>query len=242
MSDAPSAPEPVSGPMNRHAAEWGLAALLIAGFQLLLVPGIVLIGIMMWGVLRNDERSGAGDALVWCWLARLGVGFALTACVINLLIALRACVLAYRLRQPAGLPVAGLILALITLPIWILGTIAFLWSTENLRILYQLREDRTLLQGVWTKASIRGPQGKETPPVELHIIGDQLRLQTTESVPAAYWLNERWWTYLNVRWAFGEGGTSAIRYTVNRNQLELTGQIKGYDVSGTWQRKMPGGP
>jgi len=228
--------------MSRHAAEWGLAALLIAGFQLLLVPGIVLIGIGLWGVLKHDDTTGAGDAVVFCWLARLGVGFSLTLCVLNLLIAIKACVSARKRQQPAALPFAGLLLALVTLPVWILGAIALLYATENLRIHYQLPEDLNALQGVWTKASVVDPQGQATPTVELHIGRGQLRLQTEEPVAAGFYLKERWNTYLHARWGPGEAGEGDIAYTLTKDQLQLAGKLKGYDVSGTWQRKKANGP
>jgi L-cystine uptake protein TcyP (sodium:dicarboxylate symporter family) len=133
-----STPQPSTDVTNRDAAEWGLAALLLAGFQMLLVPGIILIAIFIWAMLRNDHDIGALDGLLISWLCRVGVIVALVGCTTTLVIALRAGRVAANTRASTALPLAGLILALVNLLLWILATITLLYASENfLRVVYR---------------------------------------------------------------------------------------------------------
>jgi hypothetical protein len=136
MSIMLSTQQPPQDFTNRHAAEWGLAAVLLAGLQMLLVPGIVLIAIGIWVFLRDDRGIGANDALLISWLCRLGVAVALAGGITTLGIALRA----WRSTANASiaLPLAGLVLAIVNLLLWALGAITLLYASENfLRVVYQ---------------------------------------------------------------------------------------------------------
>jgi hypothetical protein len=100
-----------------HAAEWGLASLILGGVLAVLALLTVIFGVLYKANL-NQLRPGRGDMMVtifFCGILTLLLTFLALANVILGFVGLRAAVAH---KQPAGLPLAALLLG---------GVVALLW-------------------------------------------------------------------------------------------------------------------
>jgi hypothetical protein len=104
-------------PANRHAAEWGLASLLLAGFSAVVAVLTVLFGTLYDAHLNQIGPRGAGlmATIVFSVLITLMFWALSVASVLFGLVALRS---SGRDGQPAGLPLAGLLLSAVVLLLW----------------------------------------------------------------------------------------------------------------------------
>jgi hypothetical protein len=110
--------EAASGPLSRHAVEWGLAALLGGGFLMVTAAVVLLFNLTFWNAGSNvistaDMRLAFAGGVIGV-LALLGL------CMASLTIGARAIQSALTRRQPAGLAVAGTMISAGALVLWII--------------------------------------------------------------------------------------------------------------------------
>jgi hypothetical protein len=110
--------ETAAGPMSRHAAEWGLAALLGGGFLMVTAAVVLLFNLTFWNAGSNvvstaDMRLAFAGGVIGV-LALLGL------CMASLTIGARALQSAMTRRQPAGLALAGTMISAGALVLWII--------------------------------------------------------------------------------------------------------------------------
>jgi hypothetical protein len=140
-----SAPAPAPSPATPHAFQWGLAALLLGCFLILVCP-IVGIGIGAGSVLGALRQSGDEQALrEYAALAKLPVYCLIGAAVLALAFGLLGLRSAWSRREPAGLAVAGSIVAVIALVVLVLMLFLFNRFTEDM-----IRERPFFHQRAWT--------------------------------------------------------------------------------------------
>jgi hypothetical protein len=107
-----------AGPMSRHAAEWGLAALLTGGVLTIIAPVMLLFNLLLWnGQGSNLSTSDLRLALVG---GVIGVLSVVGLCIVSLTIGGRAIQSALTRRQPAGLALAGSLVSAVALILWII--------------------------------------------------------------------------------------------------------------------------
>jgi hypothetical protein len=110
--------EPVNGPMSRHAAEWGLAALLTGGVLTIIAPVVLVFNVTLWNAQGGnlstaDVRLGLVGGVV-------GVLSVVGLCMVSLTMGARAIQSALTRRQPAGLALAGALVSALALVLWLI--------------------------------------------------------------------------------------------------------------------------
>jgi hypothetical protein len=107
-----------TGPMSRHAAEWGLAALLTGGVLTIIAPVVLLFNLLLWnGQASNLSTSDLRLALVG---GVIGVLSVVGLCMVSMTIGARAIQSALTRRQPAGLALAGSLVSAVALILWLI--------------------------------------------------------------------------------------------------------------------------
>jgi len=104
--------------VTRHAAEWGLASLLMGGILTILAPIVLIFNLVFW---LNGPRVIAPPDM---HLAYKGVIAALALiallCLLSLIFGIKAWRSARMNYQPAGLGVAGTLISLLALLLWVI--------------------------------------------------------------------------------------------------------------------------
>ena len=110
--------DPANGPMSRHAAEWGLAALLTGGVLTIIAPVVLLFNLLLW----NGQASNlsTGDLRLALVGGVIGVLSVVGLCMVSLTIGGRAIQSALTRRQPAGLALAGSLVSAVALILWLI--------------------------------------------------------------------------------------------------------------------------
>ncbi len=115
--------------VTRHAAEWGLASLLMGGILTILAPIVLIFNLIFW--LHGSQVIAPPQMR----LAYKGVIAALALivllCLLSLIFGIKAWRSARTNYQPAGLGVAGTLISLLALLLWIIvGTdLIFIFET-----------------------------------------------------------------------------------------------------------------
>jgi hypothetical protein len=116
MSDHPRETIPAPLP-NHHAAEWGLASLLLAGFLLFTALLTLLFGVL-YNASLPQLRPSPSDVRLTVNLSTAVIGLLTglsVASVVFAIVGLRSAVVR---RQPAGLSLAGMLLSLVVMLLW----------------------------------------------------------------------------------------------------------------------------
>jgi hypothetical protein len=115
---------PTASSMSRHAAEWGLASLLMGGFILIITSVVLVFALQFW------VTGGSGVERAADWAAKLTIVGAVIAALIliglsaaSLAIGIRALQSAAQRRQPAGLALAGTLVSAVALVLFTLMAI-----------------------------------------------------------------------------------------------------------------------
>jgi hypothetical protein len=103
---------------NRHAAEWGLAGLLL-NLTLLLLAALALL---VWGsVIQVHEQRWDHGSLVRICIALLSTEFlVLLLIAVGIAFSVRGLLAARSQRTPAALPLAALLVGLVDLLFWLM--------------------------------------------------------------------------------------------------------------------------
>jgi hypothetical protein len=131
---APHEPEQVLAftSTSRHAAELGLASLVMGGVLFLAAPITLLLAVQVWRFADQSPRV----VQLHAWLARFGVVIALLTATASIVFGTRGISSAARCRQPMGLSIAGLLLSVAAFGLWVITAIGLLNTTESLLSLY----------------------------------------------------------------------------------------------------------
>lgn len=121
--DAPPAP-------SRHAAEWGLASLLLNGFMVILAP----LALIEWSTVVSVhavrwDRSSLMAICVSLTVCEFGVVFLLVVGLIQGVIGLK---MAWRQDTPSALPMAGMLTGIVGLVFWTVILISSVITTVSL--------------------------------------------------------------------------------------------------------------
>jgi hypothetical protein len=117
---------------DRHAFEWGLAALTISAVLVTAAPIMLVLAVGVW----SSSCHESGPVLLHAWLARIGIGVVLMVTVLAIGFGAKAVRYAAKRKQPAGVAVGGLSLSIVALVLWVITAIAFLNTTESLLYMY----------------------------------------------------------------------------------------------------------
>jgi hypothetical protein len=116
---------------DRHAAEWGLASVMTAGVLALMATTTLLFNVWYW----NAQRRLSARELHWAQIgASVGLGVVGVACLLALLFGIVSLASAGYRRQPKALGVAGIVLSLLALLIWIIVGIDLLAVLDYLNL------------------------------------------------------------------------------------------------------------
>ena len=110
--------EPEDTFASRHAAEWGLASLLMGGVLAIIAPVTLVFNLNFW--VRGPRVLAPGDMELAFLAAVVGVTFVLLLCLTSLAFSIKAWRSASANYQPAGLPVAGTLISLLSLGMWVI--------------------------------------------------------------------------------------------------------------------------
>ena len=110
--------EPVTGPMSRHAAEWGLAALLTGGVLTIIAPVVLVFNLIFWN--SGGSNLSTSDLRLALVGGVIGVLTVIGLCMVSLTMGARAIQSALTRRQPAGLALAGSLVSATALILWII--------------------------------------------------------------------------------------------------------------------------
>ena len=115
--------------VTRHAAEWGLASLLMGGILAILAPIVLIFNLIFW---LNGPRVIAPPDMHLAYKAVIA-GLALIAllCLLSLIFGIKAWRSARINYQPAGLGVAGTLISLLALLLWVIvgGDLIMIFET-----------------------------------------------------------------------------------------------------------------
>jgi hypothetical protein len=130
LSDVPPAPEAAAA-QGRHAAEWGLASLILGGVLAVLALLTVIFDVLYRSNL-DRIRPGRSDVLVTvCFCGILTALFAALG-LVNLFLALTGLRSALGRRQPAGLPLAALLLGGVVAVLWLAVFVGMVMEAADL--------------------------------------------------------------------------------------------------------------
>jgi hypothetical protein len=119
----PPGPEP----MNRHAAEWGLASLLFGGIVVMCMPPLVPFLLLYYLNGREVSATAPASAMAVMYLGvYVACILAIGSALISLLMGIRALFSASWNRQPVGLPLAGTLTSAAAVVVTIFMTIGAL--------------------------------------------------------------------------------------------------------------------
>jgi hypothetical protein len=123
-------PEALKSPqfVDRHAFEWGLAALMISATLITAAPIVLVLAVEVW----SFSCRNSGPVRLHAWFARIGVAVVLLLAATAIGFGTTAVRYAVNRKQPAGLAVAGLSLSVAALVLWLITAIALLNTTESL--------------------------------------------------------------------------------------------------------------
>jgi hypothetical protein len=119
-------------PTAGHAAEYGLASLIMSSVLFLASPMTLILAVQVW----RFAHQARGVVHLHAWLARIGVSVALGTAIAALVFSIRGLRAAIRGRQPRGLCVAGLFMSLAVLVLWAITAIGVLNATESLLLIH----------------------------------------------------------------------------------------------------------
>lgn len=103
---------------SRHAAEWGLASLLLGGVLTIIAPITLIFNLIFW--LQGPRIIAPQDMGLAHKAGIVGVGFVVVLCLVSLSFGIKAWRSASAAFQPAGLAVAGTLVSLLALVLWII--------------------------------------------------------------------------------------------------------------------------
>ena len=103
----------------RHAAEWGLASLLMGGMLSVLSLLTFLINISLWGYSRAGISLSPGEVQAVFIGAIFGAVIVPAICLAGIVFAIRSLASAFRREQPSALGWAGLLMSILALLLWI---------------------------------------------------------------------------------------------------------------------------
>jgi hypothetical protein len=126
--DEHSDPLPTAG----HAAEFGLASLIMSAVLFLASPMTLILAVQVW----RFAHQARGVVHLHAWLARIGVSVALVTAIAAVVFGIRGLRSAIRGRQPRGLCVAGLFMSVAALILWAITAIGVLNATESLLLMH----------------------------------------------------------------------------------------------------------
>jgi hypothetical protein len=130
-AEAPHVAATQAGAMNRHAAEWGLASLLL-GAMLSVTALLMLVLNVLLGTMA-PQIMGPGDV----HLATVGACFGVAAVVgvasFGMAAASFGLTSAIRRRQPAALPLAGIVACALALLLWLVATVDLFMVLDLMR-------------------------------------------------------------------------------------------------------------
>jgi NADH:ubiquinone oxidoreductase subunit H len=115
-------PPIVNAAMSRHAAEWGLASMLLGGALALLAVLMLVVNILMGTLAR--QIMGPSDIRLAMNAAIVGAVFVTILCGVSMFFGIRSLVSAYRNQQPAALGWAGTLVSTLGLILWIVAIVA----------------------------------------------------------------------------------------------------------------------
>ena len=103
---------------SRYAAEWGLASLLMGGVLAIIAPVMLIFNLMFW--LQGPRVIAPQDMRLAHKAGIVGVGIIAVLCLTSLSFGIKAWRAALATFQPAGLAVAGTLVSLLALILWII--------------------------------------------------------------------------------------------------------------------------
>jgi len=103
---------------SRYAAEWGLVALLMRGVLTIIAPVTLIFNLIFW--LQGPRVIAPQDMWLAHKAAIAGVGFVALLCLLSLWFGIKAWRAASATLQPAGLAVAGTLVSLLALSMWVI--------------------------------------------------------------------------------------------------------------------------
>jgi hypothetical protein len=106
----------------------GFASLIIGAVLFLAAPITLVLTVQVWRFADQSPEV----VVLQAWLARVGVSIVLLLAVTSVLFGIQGIRLAMSLGQPAALCLAGLLLSLAALGLWVITAIALLNTTESL--------------------------------------------------------------------------------------------------------------
>ena len=103
---------------SRYAAEWGLASLLMGGVLAIIAPVMLVFNLIFW--LQGPRVLAPQDMWLAHKAAIVGVAFLALLCLASVGFGIKAWRAASATFQPAGLAVAGTLVSLLALGLWII--------------------------------------------------------------------------------------------------------------------------
>ena len=119
---------------TRHAAEWGLASLIMGSVVVIIAPVTLLLNIWLW-VFRRDVIPPEHLRLAYNGLLG-GIILVFVLALLGIVFGIRGLVLAAVRYQPAGLAAAGIIVSTIALFLWIFVSIDLIMIMEGMMRLF----------------------------------------------------------------------------------------------------------
>ncbi len=104
--------------VSRHAAEWGLASLLMGGFLSVLALITLIFNLIFW--LAGARVIALQDMRLAYTGAIAGLTLIVLLCLLSLFFGIKAWRSARMNYQPAGLAVAGTLLSVLALLLWMI--------------------------------------------------------------------------------------------------------------------------
>ena len=119
MDDPFERPDLVNQSQARHAAEWGLASLLMGGILSILSLLALLINIILYAHALSGPFLGPGELTAVFIAAIFGAVIVPAICVTGIVFGIRSLASAFGRDQPGALGWAGLLMSLLALLLWI---------------------------------------------------------------------------------------------------------------------------
>ena len=119
MNDPFDPPRIVNQSQSRHAAEWGLAALLMGGILAIMSLLMLMVNVLLYMGALDRPFLGSGEVRAVFIGAIFGAVILAGLCGTSIAFGIRSIVSAYRREQPCALGWAGLLISILAMLLWI---------------------------------------------------------------------------------------------------------------------------
>src|SRR5262245_787291 len=109
----------VNQSLSRHAAEWGLASLLLGGILSVLALLVFQINVVLYLSARSGPILTPGEVRAVFIGSIVGAIIIAARCLTSMIFGIYSLVSAFRFQQPAALGWAGLLISILALLFWI---------------------------------------------------------------------------------------------------------------------------